>query len=73
MISGGVTYVQKLNELFLVAERILQNNGIVLSSYTYIRAADEYEATNLAREKLRKLSEHVLGWRALHGGDRLEQ
>ncbi len=67
------TYVQKLNELFLVAERILQNNGIVLSSYTYICAEDEYEATNLAREKLRKLSEHVLEWRALHGGDRLEQ
>lgn len=75
MISNKPTsiYVQKLNELFLVAERILQTNGIVLSSYSYIVAESESEATNLAREKLRKLSEHVQGWRALHGGDRLEQ
>lgn len=75
MISNEAfsTYVQKLNELFLVAERILQTNGIVLSSYSYIVAESKSEATNLAREKLRKLSEHVQGWRALHGGDRLEQ
>ncbi|MGB8001412.1 MAG: response regulator [Anaerobacillus sp.] len=75
LISGASSsvFVQKLNELFLVAARILQNNGIVLTTYTYIKAESEYEAANLAREKLRKLNENVHTWRSLHGGDRLEQ
>ncbi len=75
MISGEqpAVFVQKVNELFLVAERILQNNGIFLTSYKYIQAESENEARNLARAKLRKLNESVQTWRSLHGGDRLEQ
>ncbi|WP_347548733.1 response regulator [Pseudalkalibacillus hwajinpoensis] len=66
-------FVQKLNELFLVAERMMKNNGISLASYTYLHAENIKDGRKFAREKLHKLNESVQSWRSMHGGDRLEQ